>query len=551
MSRAKQASHTPSGQPPGLYVLFFAEAWERFSYYGMRALLVLYMVKHLKYERSDALQIYATYTGLVYLTPMIGGYLADRFLGARKAVLIGGIVMALGHLAMAFEPLLYAALSLLIIGNGFFKPNISTIVGGLYEEHDPRRDGGFTIFYMGINLGAFFSPLVCGTLGQNTFSFKVFGYAMTFGGWHWGFGAAGIGMVVGLLVFMAGQKLLGTTGFPPYIKNPTKDTRLTAKDWRDVWIMVIASCLVVAATLPLWNPMSTTVKLLFGVVLLAVFYFGWTDEPVKVKKPGDDENPPLNKQEWERILYIIVLCAPVLIFWMGFEQAGGTFNLFAEENTNRVVYMGWLHSTFGIAYFKAHPYWNIPASYFQSINPLLIMLLAPVFAMLWFNLNRSKNPPSTTTKMAFGVLFLGLGFIVMFLGTVATVKGKVSPMWLVAVYFLHTVGELCLSPVGLSMVTKVAPLRIVSLMMGLWFASTALANYLAGSLENLLKKDAIARALDQLTHQLLNNMGVSGLSHKMVDFARVCVFVTILSVASFIIVMAVRKSIDRLSHGRD
>src|SRR5690606_21155371 len=205
--------------------------WERFSYYGMRALLVLYLVNHLEFPRERALEIYGLYTGLVYLTPMLGGYLADRYLGARKAVITGGTVMALGHLAMAFEPLLFQALGLLIVGNGFFKPNISTIVGGLYRENDPRRDGGFTIFYMGINLGAFFSPLVCGTLGENI-------------GWHWGFGAAGIGMIAGLLVFVWGQRLLGTTGFPPG-RPVDPSTRLNAADWRDIVLITLASCALV------------------------------------------------------------------------------------------------------------------------------------------------------------------------------------------------------------------------------------------------------------------------------------------------------------------
>jgi POT family proton-dependent oligopeptide transporter len=464
-------------QPKGLYILFFAEAWERFSYYGMRALLVLYLVNQLHYKREDALALYGTYTGLVYLTPILGGYLADKLLGRRKAVIIGGTVMALGHLAMAFEPLLHIALGLLIIGNGFFKPNISTIVGGLYRKGDPRRDGGFTIFYMGINLGAFFSPIVCGMLGE-----KV--------GWHYGFAAAGVGMVLGLLTFLWGQRFFGTVGFPPHVEA-TADTRLGLKDWRDIGLFIGGSVAFVVGFLelwkvvgPAWNELPTFGRLAVGAALVAAVAAGPRlrrqlkaaqnvgPDASATSKKAPDEDKPFTVQEWHRIAVIFILCAFVIFFWMGFEQAGGTMTLFADTQTDRHL--------FG---------WEIPASLFQSINPLVIVALAPVFSVMWTRLDKSKYALSTPTKMAIGMIVLGLGFVVLYVGQqIANKTGSVGPLWLTAVYFIHTVGELCLSPVGLSMVTKLSPVRIVSLMMGTWFISSAVANYLSATLEGILAK---------------------------------------------------------------
>jgi len=438
-------------QPRGLYVLFSAEAWERFSYYGMRALLVLYLVNHLQFPREKALEVFALYTGLVYLTPMLGGYLADKYLGARKAVLIGGILMALGHLAMAFEPLLYQALGLLIVGNGFFKPNISTIVGGLYRENDPRRDGGFTIFYMGINLGAFFSPLVCGTLGE-----KV--------GWHWGFGAAGIGMIAGLLVFVWGQKLLGTTGFPPG-REVTASTRLLPRDWRDVGVYTLACTALVWAIVAVGSMVGQGPMLIGGVAVCGVALVGQ-----RLFSKPDTAVEPLTRDEWARIGVIAVLAFFNIFFWMGFEQAGGTFTLFADKQTDRHL--------FG---------WEIPASFFQSINPLIIVTLAPVFSVMWRKIDQSRYAISTPAKMGIGMILLGCGFVVMYIAQgIAAETGLVGPLWLVSVYFLHTVGELCLSPIGLSMVSKLSPARLTAVMMGVWFASSAVANYTAGILEAFL-----------------------------------------------------------------
>lgn len=448
----------PSGRHPrGLSILFFTEMWERFSYYGMRALLVLYLVNALDHPRAHALQIYATYTALVYLTPILGGYLADKWLGSRRAILVGAIVMAMGHFAMAFPALLYLALGLLIVGNGFFKPNISTIVGGLYGTNDPRRDGGFTIFYMGINLGAFFSPLICGTLGEKF-------------GWHYGFAAAGVGMVAGLIVFVAGQRHLGAIGLPPG-RAPARQNRLARHDWYTVIATSLACLGVVYAAIELWGYIGprwhaltpfarggVATALVVGLAA-AVFY----------------QFSALSRTEWERIAAIFIVAIFVVFFWMGFEQAGGTMNLFADKLTDRVVFD-----------------WEIPASYFQAINPLTIILLAPLFSLAWLHLDRSRFALSSVAKQGIGMIILGVGFVVLAIAQErADALGQVGPGWLIAVYVLHTLGELCLSPIGLSLVTKLAPARFISLLMGLWFTAVALANYLAGTLEALLAGSGI------------------------------------------------------------
>jgi len=448
-------------QPRQIYMLFLTEMWERFSYYGMRALLVLYLVNSLKYDRADALQLYATYTSLVYLAPIVGGYLADKWLGKRRAVLIGAIVMAMGHFAMAFPSLLIFALGLLIIGNGFFKPNISTLVGGLYGDNDPRRDGGFTIFYMGVNLGAFISPLVCGYLGEKL-------------GWHYGFGAAGVGMVLGVVVFAVGQKMLGALGFPPG-REVTAQSSLTPGDWTTISVTSVSMIAVVYLVLQAWSvvnpsqfgitPFSACLYSLLAIALLMLIRH-WLDRAKNAANPE-----ALTSIEIHRIIAILIMGFFVVFFWMGFEQAGGTMNLFADKQVDRRL--------FG---------WEIPTSYFQSLNPMLIFILGPVFTVFWLWLDTSRFRISTPAKMAVGMIILGIGFIILAVAqSSADGSGPVGAQWLFYVYFFHTVGELCLSPVGLSMVTKLAPVRLVSLMMGIWTTANFIANYLAGILERLLE----------------------------------------------------------------
>jgi proton-dependent oligopeptide transporter, POT family len=459
MSAISVSAAAPERHPAALPVLFLTEMWERFSYYGMRALLVLYLVHAVGYQRADALAIYATYTGLVYLSPIVGGYLADRFLGHRKAILIGGITMAFGHFAMAFPPLLHAALGLLIVGNGFFKPNIGTLLGSLYRDNDPRRDGGFTIFYMGVNLGAFLSPLIAGTLGE-----KV--------GWHYGFASAGVGMCLGLAQFVYGQAKLGTAGLPE------GKTRLDRTDWMHIVAISLATIPFVYAVIaawgligPAWDGLSGLGQLSAAAVVIAALWFGSRH----FSRGPSRHAEPLTREDWHRIAAILVMGFFVVFFWMGFEQAGGTMNLFADKQTDR--HLGG---------------WEIPASYFQAINPLGIVLMGPLVAALWVKIDRSRFTLPTPAKMAIGMIILGLGFIVLAIAQHrADTLGTVGPQWLFFVYLLHTLGELCLSPVGLSMVTKLAPARVAALMMGIWYLANALANYLAGTLEAMLKGSSI------------------------------------------------------------
>lgn len=453
--------------PNGLYTLFATEFWERFSYYGMRALLVLYLTSSFAnggfgMERSAALEIYAIFTGLVYLTPILGGLLADKILGQRKAVFIGGLVMAAGQFALAAsvsydinsnlemrEFLLYCGLGFLILGNGFFKPNISTMVGGLYEKNDARKDSAFTIFYMGINLGAIFAPLVAGTLGENV-------------AWHYGYMSAGIGMLIGNIWFYVRRVSLLQVGLPP--KNNETQISLVYKDLLDIIFYSIASILIVSGIIKLIDILSSStldiIKL--SAAIIGIIYLSWTI--FKGTK---------GKTEWSRVGVILILAVFHVIFWSGFEQAGGTFNLFAQLNTDREIF----------------DWFTIPATAFQVINPLFIVILGVPFSLLWISLSKKGHNPRTPYKFGFGLLLVGLGFILM---TGAQEKADlgilVSPLWLIGVYFLHTAGELCISPVGLSLITKLAPPKIVSVMMGLWMGSIALGNYLAGIMEKLLEK---------------------------------------------------------------
>ncbi len=481
--------------PKGLYVLFGAEMWERLSYYGMRALLVLYLTKHLNYERAGALELYGTYTGLVYLTPLLGGYLADRFLGQRKAVFIGGLLMALGHFAMAFEPLLYPALGLIILGNGFFKPNISTMVGQLYGPGDSRRDSAYTIFYMGINTGAFLAPLICGYLGESPRF-----------GWHYGFAAAGVGMVIGLLNFAFFQKTLGPIGFPPgRVESGT--TRLAAVDILHILaITAIGAGLVylaVTLTTPIYQtvkplsiagitfPLGTTSVLAYWCALalaliaatgLITKRSGASDTTEKFQVETEAaiaRNAPFSWYDWQQIIVILVVAIFSIVFWMGFEQAGGTFTLFADAETDRSV-PTFVQNITGDATF--------PASLYQIINPLLIVLLAPLPLLFWNALERKGMRVNSVVKMGLGLLLLGVGFIIMdYADKRFSPAHKAGPQWLAFVYFFNSVGELCLSPIGLSLVNKLAPLRVASLMMAIWFLCTAIANKLSAAMESLLE----------------------------------------------------------------
>lgn len=382
------------GHPKGLYVLFFTEMWERFSYYGMRSLLVYYMIKHLEFTQEYSSNIYGLYTGFVYFTPLFGGILADRWLGQRRAIIIGAILMAMGHFFMAFESLFYLGLLFLILGNGAFKPNTSTQVGALYAAGDTRRDRGYSIFYMGVNLGAFFSPLVCGTLGQ-----KI--------GYHYGFAAAGFGMLIALAVYLSGQKHLPTD-------------------------------------LIMQQKYASTPK----------------------------KNEPLSHSDWLKLGAIFCVMTLNIVFWSVYEQQGNTLALWADAQTDRFV--------FG---------WEMPSSWFQSFNPLMIFILIPVLNSFWSWQSKRQKEPSSVAKMGIGCILLSCGFLILlFPAHELSIYPKASMGWLLACVFVLTLGEIYISPIGLSLVSKLAPKKIASMMMGVWFLSSFFGNYLSGYLGTFWEK---------------------------------------------------------------
>ena len=428
--------------PSSLSTLFFTEMWERFSYYGMRALLVLYLVNSLNYSESDALHIYAVYTGLVYLTPLIGGYLADRFLGTQKSIFIGGVTMMIGHFLMAFPDYLYLAIGMLIIGNGYFKPNISSLLGRLYKSDDLRRDSGFSIFYVGINLGAFLAPLIVGYVGETI-------------NWHYGFAIAGFGMLAGLIQFYFGQSKI--------IKEDTslQSKKLKSADWLLITIISVINIPLILLILQVNQVLNNFFFEILLAVIVIIFSYLFTRKKQLVSA----------KEDLKKIIYIGVLSIFVIFFWVGFEQAGGSLTLFANNSVDR-NFLGFI----------------IPASFFQSINPLIIILIGPMIASFWLRVDRSKNNINTPQKMGLGLLLLAGGFFLITLVNNAS-DTSISLWWLVGVYFLHTLGELCLSPIGLSMVSKVSPKKIASLMMGFWFLSSAVANFMAGKLPGILESN--------------------------------------------------------------
>jgi POT family proton-dependent oligopeptide transporter len=452
--------------PKALYTLFATEMWERFSYYGMRALLTLYLTAELVnggfgLSREESLALYAIFTGLVYMTPILGGYVSDKFLGKRKTVYIGGIVMAIGQALLAASAFLSSTLDVesrlllfnfglgvLIIGNGFFKPNISTIVGEFYDDNDPRKDSAFNIFYMGINLGAILGPFIAGALGENV-------------AWGYGYLAAAVGMVIGVLWLNAREKSLEYKGLPP--NSPKNKLVLDSKDWRDIIVYAISLVVTTFVVVYMWRLLPESVTTIIMYVGFAALIIGLAYVIFK----GTN-----GSAEWSRMIVILVLAFFNIAFWAGFEQAGGTMNLFAKENTDRLM--------FG---------WDIPATWFQNVNPLGILIFAPIFSVMWLKLDAMKINPRTPIKFAIGLFLGAFAFWIMTQASNAAEGGNlVSPWWLVIVYVVLTFGELMLSPIGLSMITKLAPTKLVSVVMGLWMASFAAGNYIAGMLESILHK---------------------------------------------------------------
>ena len=434
------------GHPKGLFVCFATEMWERFSYYGMRALLILYLTKHWEFTDATSYLIYGAYTSLVYIMPVFGGMLADQILGSKKAVTYGAILLVFGHLGMTVESneqIFYLSLALIVSGVGFLKPNISTMVGALYEEGDPRRDSGFTIFYMGINIGAFTATLLCGYLGEQV-------------GWAYGFGAAGIGMLFGLIIFLWGQKYLEGLAEPPSNKYLQKMNGIRYESWA-----YISGIFMVLVTWFLVQNSQLVGQLLGGFG--AIFIGAWLLYALFRCAPD----------ERDRLIVVGILILFSLIFWALFEQAGSSLNILTDRGVNRVI--------FG---------WEVPASMFQSLNAGFIFTIAPLFAMLWIALAKRNMEPSTPIKFSIGIILVGLGFLALVYGMRSSEGLQTGVFWIILIYLLHTLGELCLSPVGLSSVTKLSPQRIVGFMMGMWFFASAAGNYVAGLIARATASDS-------------------------------------------------------------
>jgi POT family proton-dependent oligopeptide transporter len=450
--------------PKGLRTLFLTELWERFSYYGMRALLILFMVDPvtnggLGLDDKTSSAIYGLYTMFVYLLALPGGWLADKLFGLQKAVFYGGIIIAIGHFSMAIptNETFFLGLFLIIVGTGLLKPNVSSMVGRLYSDDEPaRRDAGFSIYYMGINIGAFIAPLITGWLGE--------GFS-----WHYGFGAAGIGMVIGLIQYKLTEKYLDGAGAHP---ESTGDAEVDQRNKSNIQKGLIVFSIIVSVFVALLlmqvitiDPISLAGISSYIILGSIVVYFIYIFTAEK-----------LTSDERKKIGMILVLFFFSAVFWSGFEQAGSSLNLFADRYTDRVI-----------------GGWEMPASWLQSVNPIFIIILSPVFGWLWIRLAQKNMEPATPVKFSFGLIFLGLGFGVMAIASGIVVEGKtVMPTWLILTYLLHTTGELVFSPVGLSAVTKLSPKKLVGQMMGVWFMSVALGNLIAGLVAGEFDSNEIA-----------------------------------------------------------
>lgn len=457
------------GHPAGLFVCFTTEMWERFSFYGMKYLLLLYLTKYHLFTDINGLEVLGGYAALVYAMPVIGGLLADRYLGMRKAVVFGGVLLVLGHLGMAFEgqqarltdngivrdegalQVFYFSLALIVIGVGFLKPNISTIVGQLYAQNDPRRDAGFTVFYMGINLGSFTATILCGYLGETY-------------GWSYGFGAAGIGMAFGLVTFLLGQKHLRGHAEPKDIALLKERSVIGLNKEFTVYLCGLLAVFVVWQMLQFHGVVGHSLNILSGAVLIGLIWF------ITVK---------CNPIERSRMIVLIILTMSTVVFWALFEQSAASMTLYADRVLDRNL-LGF----------------ELNASQFGAMNPLFIFLFAPVYAWLWTALGRRGIEPSTPVKFSLGIAQAGLGFGALVWGaSVPNEMGQVAAYWMVLAYLLHTCGELCLSPVGLSAVTKLAVPSVVGVMMGAWFLATAYSEFVAVQLSKLAAIETVDGAV--------------------------------------------------------
>jgi proton-dependent oligopeptide transporter, POT family len=444
------------GHPRGLSTLFFTEMWERFSYYGMRAILTLYMTKTfaeggLGFDEKYSGLIYSTYVSSVWYLPLPGGWLADRILGARRAVLIGAVIIACGHFSMAInsKATFFAGLILIACGTGLLKPNISAMVGQLYSEGDKRRDAGFSIFYMGINLGAFLSPIVVGFLAQSQwFRGRLISWGLDpNSAWHWGFGAAGVGMTLGIIQYLIGHKQISHVGQKPNLITDAVETE--TQEGFDYLTLILALVGGVSGAVAGLYYGESKLAMLFPTVVF--FFAGYLIGIIR----------HLNGDEFKRVMMIFVLFVFSILFWMTYEQAGSSLTLFADRLTQPTI-LGWAY----------------PSSWFQSVPAIFVIIFAPIVGIVWQTLGGRQ--PSSPGKFTIGLFFAGIAFVVIAFAASVASGGRVSVMWLIVVYFLQTIGELCLSPVGLSTVTKLSPARMVGLMLGVWFLSISIGSYIAG-----------------------------------------------------------------------
>ena len=479
------------GHPRGLMTLFFTEMWERLSFYGMRALLVLFMTDQVMnggmgLTDESATAIFGIYAAMVYLVALPGGWIADRLIGAQRAVFAGGIIIMIGHFVLAIPSTqaFFLGLILVVAGTGLLKPNVSAVVGDLYPQGDPRRDAGFSIFYMGINIGGFAGPLICGTLAQSD-SF----------GWHWGFAAAGVGMFFGLLQFWMTKHTLGDAGLRP---SETGDATIDAQRRKRGWALVIAVGTILVALIVAGlsgaldlDPVRLSAQSTYVIVGLAVAYFAY------VLLFGH-----LTSEEKKRTIALIILLMGCAMFWSGFEQSGSSLNLFADRYT-RLEYS----------------WFTIPSTWFQSVNSIFIIIFAPVFAWMWVALAKRNLNPSTPAKFGLGLVLLAIGFLVMVGASTVVVNGDpAAPTWLILTYLWFTFGELALSPVGLSVTTKLAPKRFVGQMMGMWFLATALGNLIAGQIAGEFDAENVAAYPDQYM-SIVMTAGGAGIDHVVADQA--------------------------------
>lgn len=469
------------GHPKGLYLLFVTEMWERFSYYGMRALFMLYMVQALLFDKETASEVYGSYTGLVYLTPLIGGYIADRYWGNRRSIVVGALTMALGqfflflsacyfHQVELAKWLMFCGLGLLILGNGFFKPNISTMVGRLYAPEDNRKDSAFTIFYMGVNVGSTLAPLICGLVGNT-------GHPEDF---KWGFLSACIGMLLGAVIFsiFKNKYICDPDGNPvgvtpsQNIQTIKTDTQAKTSGSSRKWTMIAGTVILTLLFSINWN--GTDGNYFENADWIgALIYATAIVMPLMIIT-----DKSLTRTEQARIGVIYIIAFFVIFFWAAYEQAGASLTFFADEQTDRHI-----------------GGWEMPASYFQAFNPIMIVALAPLFAGIWSFLGKRGIEPSSPRKQAIGLFLLSLGYLFIAFGVRGADPGvKVSMIWLTGLYLIHTMGELCLAPIGLSLVYKLSPVRFSSLLMGVWYLSTSAANKFAGVLSGYYPEHGVSKS---------------------------------------------------------